>query len=135
MLFGEGRHLSPAARGGCGYVQAAARSFRRCHSWRNAERSLGRRWRGQLARTGCSFAVLPIRRLGTPCGRRWGRLVELGIFAKAFPRLTLEATLDAVLRFDIRAIQFNFSSAGMPTIPRSVDESLLRRIRKALDLR
>lgn len=61
--------------------------------------------------------------------------MEVGIFAKTFSRLTLEATLDAVLRFDIRAVQFNFSSVGMETIPGSVDESLLRRIREALDLR
>lgn len=55
-------------------------------------------------------------------------MIPLGVFAKIFPRSTLEGTLDEVVRHDIRIVQFNFSSAGLPTLPDSVDPSHLERI-------
>ena len=43
--------------------------------------------------------------------------MRIGIFAKTFPRLTIEATLDAVAAHGITDVQFNLSCAGLPTLP------------------
>ncbi len=43
--------------------------------------------------------------------------MQIGIFAKTFVRQTLGATLDAVAAHGIRAVQFNLSCAGLPTLP------------------
>ncbi len=50
--------------------------------------------------------------------------MELGIFAKTFRRPTLEESLDAVAGHGLNAIQFNFSVAGLPTLPDRIDERL-----------
>ena len=50
--------------------------------------------------------------------------MHLGIFAKTFPRPTLEATLDAIARHGITHVQFNMSCAGLPTLPERLDEDL-----------
>jgi len=58
--------------------------------------------------------------------------MHLGIFAKTFPRPTLEETLDAVVAHGLTHIQFNMSCAGLPTLPERIDEELCRRIAQAL---
>ena len=47
--------------------------------------------------------------------------MHIGIFAKTFVRQTLGATLDAVAAHGIRAVQFNLSCAGLPTLPEALD--------------
>jgi sugar phosphate isomerase/epimerase len=61
--------------------------------------------------------------------------MELGIFAKTFPRPTLEETLDAVVAHGLAHIQFNMSCAGLPTLPDRIDESLCVRIARSLATR
>ena len=51
--------------------------------------------------------------------------MHLGIFAKTFPRPTLEETLDAVVDHGLAHVQFNMSCAGLPTLPETLDEELL----------
>jgi sugar phosphate isomerase/epimerase len=58
--------------------------------------------------------------------------MQLGIFAKTFPRPTLEETLDAVVAHGLTHIQFNMSCVGLPTLPDRIDESLCVRIARAL---
>jgi sugar phosphate isomerase/epimerase len=48
--------------------------------------------------------------------------MHLGIFAKTFPRPTLEETLDAVVAHGLTHIQFNMSCMGLPTLPDRLDE-------------
>ena len=45
--------------------------------------------------------------------------MHLGIFAKTFPRPTLEETLDAVVGHGLTHVQFNMSCVGLPTLARS----------------
>jgi sugar phosphate isomerase/epimerase len=49
--------------------------------------------------------------------------MELGIFAKTFPRPTLDETLDAVVKHGFSQIQFNMSCMGLPTLPDRLDEA------------
>jgi sugar phosphate isomerase/epimerase len=49
-------------------------------------------------------------------------VMHLGIIAKAFPRPTLEETLDAIVGHGIWHVQFNMSCAGLPTLPEQLDE-------------
>ena len=62
---------------------------------------------------------------------RGRHLVHLGIFAKIFPRPTLEATFQAVSSHGLNYVQFNMACAGLPTLPDRVDPDLCRRIRDA----
>ncbi len=48
--------------------------------------------------------------------------MHLGIFAKTFPRPTLEETLDAIADRGFSHVQFNMSCAGLPTLPERLDE-------------
>jgi sugar phosphate isomerase/epimerase len=48
--------------------------------------------------------------------------MQLGIFAKTFPRPTLEETLDAVVAHRLTHIQFNMACMGLPTLPDRLDE-------------
>ena len=57
--------------------------------------------------------------------------VTPGIFAKTFVRPTVEEVFDAVARHPLRCVQFNFASAGLPTLPYELDPALLERIRRA----
>jgi sugar phosphate isomerase/epimerase len=50
--------------------------------------------------------------------------MHLGIFAKTFPRPTLEETLDAVASHPLTHVQFNMTCAGLPTLPDRIDEDL-----------
>ncbi|HZW31610.1 MAG TPA: sugar phosphate isomerase/epimerase [Isosphaeraceae bacterium] len=50
--------------------------------------------------------------------------MHLGIFAKTFPRRTLEETLDAIVEQGLTHVQFNLSCVGLPTLPERLDEDL-----------
>ena len=58
--------------------------------------------------------------------------MQLGIFAKTFPRPTLEETLDAVAYHRLTHVQFNMSCVGLPTLPDRIDEDLCRSIARSL---
>src|SRR4051812_21700697 len=59
-------------------------------------------------------------------------MISLGIFAKTFSRPTLEQALDAVVSHGINSVQFNFSSAGLPTLPPSLDAAFVNSVGEAL---
>ena len=54
-----------------------------------------------------------------------------GIFAKTFVRPTVAEVFRAVARHHLRSVQFNFASAGLPSLPEHIDSALANRIRKA----
>lgn len=54
--------------------------------------------------------------------------MTLGIFARTFTRPTVEENLDAAVRYGLHMIQFNMSCAGLPTLPDSIEPSLIARI-------
>jgi sugar phosphate isomerase/epimerase len=58
--------------------------------------------------------------------------MRLGIFAKTFPRPTLEETLDAVRGHGLKDVQFNMVCAGLSSLPAEISPALCRRIRLAL---
>jgi sugar phosphate isomerase/epimerase len=58
--------------------------------------------------------------------------MHLGIFAKTFPRPTLEETLDAIAERGLTHVQFNMSCAGLPTLPPRIEEEYCRSIARAL---
>ncbi len=57
--------------------------------------------------------------------------MHLGIFAKTFPRPTIEETLDAIADHGLTHVQFNLSCAGLPTLPERIDENYCRSIARA----
>ena len=57
--------------------------------------------------------------------------MELGIFAKTFPRPTVDGVLDAVVNCGLRCNQFNLSCAGLPTLPDAVELSVVAGISRA----
>jgi sugar phosphate isomerase/epimerase len=61
--------------------------------------------------------------------------MRLGIFAKTFPRPSLEETLDAVRAHGIGCVQFNMSCAGLPPMPEEIPPELADRIREEMDMR
>ena len=54
-----------------------------------------------------------------------------GIFAKTFARPTVAEFFRAVAKHHLRSVQFNFASAGLPSLPDEIDPALAKRIRKA----
>ena len=58
--------------------------------------------------------------------------MQLGVFAKTFTRTTVEEMLDAVVAHKLDCIQFNFSSAGLESLPDKIDPSLAKRIGTAV---
>ena len=56
--------------------------------------------------------------------------MRLGIFAKTFPRPSLEETLDAVRAHGMGCVQFNMSCAGLSSMPEEVPPRLADRIRE-----
>jgi sugar phosphate isomerase/epimerase len=54
--------------------------------------------------------------------------MHLGIFAKTFPRATVEQVFDAVAAHGLTHAQFNLACVGLPTLPDRVDEALCRRV-------
>lgn len=61
--------------------------------------------------------------------------MRLGIFAKTFPRPTVEEVFDAVRGAGFPCAQFNFACAGLPTLPEDVGETLASRIVAAAEAR
>jgi sugar phosphate isomerase/epimerase len=57
--------------------------------------------------------------------------MNLGIFAKTFPRRTFDETLDAVASHGLHCIQFNFSCVGLPTLPEVIEPQIISKIRDA----
>ncbi len=55
----------------------------------------------------------------------------LGIFAKTFSRSTVEEVFAAVAKHHLRSVQFNFSCAGLLSLPEQIDLQVTNRIRKA----
>ena len=58
--------------------------------------------------------------------------MELGIFGKTFRRPGSRATLEAVKALGLRCVQFNFESAGLPSMPDEVPSPILDSIAAAL---
>jgi sugar phosphate isomerase/epimerase len=54
--------------------------------------------------------------------------MQLGVFSKTFERESLEQVLDAVQHHGFSTVQFNFSSAGLPSMPDSIPEDLAKKI-------
>jgi sugar phosphate isomerase/epimerase len=61
--------------------------------------------------------------------------MELGVFAKTFPRRTFAETLDAVASHGLRCIQFNFSCANLPTLPEMIEPGIVGRVRDECEAR
>jgi sugar phosphate isomerase/epimerase len=61
--------------------------------------------------------------------------MKISIFAKTFARPTLAATLDAVRAHGLDSVQFNLSSAGLPTLPDEISPEAVAGIRREMDAR
>jgi sugar phosphate isomerase/epimerase len=57
-------------------------------------------------------------------------MMDLGIFAKTFPRPTFGETLDAITAHGFRNIQFNFSCVGLPTLPSEFPDDAVREVQR-----
>ena len=57
--------------------------------------------------------------------------MQLGIFAKTFPRPTVEQTLQAAADTGVTAVQFNLSVLGLPTVPDTVPAEAIAATREA----
>ena len=57
--------------------------------------------------------------------------MKIGIFARTFVRPTLDEVLSAVRQHDLSVVQFNFSCAGLASLPESLDPVVCRTIREA----
>jgi sugar phosphate isomerase/epimerase len=57
--------------------------------------------------------------------------MTLGIFAKTFSRPTVEEVFAAVAKHHLRCVQFNFTCAGLPSLPDEIESELAKRIRKS----
>jgi sugar phosphate isomerase/epimerase len=58
--------------------------------------------------------------------------MELGAFTKVFPRPTLAETLDACRDAGVRSVQFNYSCAGLESMPEALDQDAVIDIADAL---
>lgn len=57
--------------------------------------------------------------------------MPVGIFAKTFPRGSVEDVLGAVAAHGIRSVQFNMACAGVSSMPDTIDPTLAGRIARA----
>ncbi|MEO9058025.1 MAG: sugar phosphate isomerase/epimerase [Ktedonobacteraceae bacterium] len=57
--------------------------------------------------------------------------MQLGIFAKTFPRPTLEGTFDAIVAHGLRCTQFNMACVGLPSLPDHIESDVIDRIHQA----
>jgi sugar phosphate isomerase/epimerase len=57
--------------------------------------------------------------------------MDIGIFAKTFPRPTVERTLEAVAAAGLTSVQFNLSVLGLPTVPDAVPDEAIAATRAA----
>ena len=60
-------------------------------------------------------------------------MMRIGIFAKTFPRSSLEETLDAVIAHRMGCVQFNMSCAGLPTLPEKIPPQVIDRIQEEMN--
>jgi sugar phosphate isomerase/epimerase len=56
--------------------------------------------------------------------------MQLGIFARTFPRPTLEETFNAAVEHGLRCVQFNMACAGLSSLPDRIESDVVNRIRK-----
>ncbi len=56
---------------------------------------------------------------------------RIGIFAKTFPRPTMEANLDAVAAHGFDIVQYNLACAGLLSLPDQIEPALAERIGRA----
>ncbi len=61
--------------------------------------------------------------------------MQIGIFARTFQRPTLSGLLDAIAASGVETVQFNFSCAGLPTLPERVDPAMIGEIRREFETR
>jgi sugar phosphate isomerase/epimerase len=61
--------------------------------------------------------------------------MQVGIFAKTFPRPTLEESLDAAAASGVEAIQFNLALTGGPSLPEAVPAGLAAHVKAATGAR
>jgi sugar phosphate isomerase/epimerase len=59
-------------------------------------------------------------------------MISLGIFSKTFVRPTVEEAFREVASLKLSFIQFNFSNAGLPTLPDQIEPSVIDEIRSAM---
>lgn len=57
--------------------------------------------------------------------------MQLGIFARTFPRPTLEETFDAVVAHELSCVQFNMTCAGLSSLPDHIENDVIDRIHQA----
>lgn len=57
-------------------------------------------------------------------------MINLGIFAKTFPRSSFGETLDAVVKHGLKIIHFNYSCVGLPPMPDQISPEIVKDIRK-----
>jgi sugar phosphate isomerase/epimerase len=53
---------------------------------------------------------------------------SIGIFARTFPRLSIESNLDAVAGYGVSVVQYNMACAGLPSLPDEIPADLATRI-------
>ena len=59
--------------------------------------------------------------------------MDLGILTTTFPHATPEETFAAVARCGFRAVQFDFTNAGLTTLPDEIPPALVERVRRAAE--
>ena len=55
--------------------------------------------------------------------------MQIGIFAKTFPRPTIEEIFDAIAHHQLDCVQFNMSCAGLPSLPDRIETAISSHIR------
>ena len=61
--------------------------------------------------------------------------MRVGIITHAFQKPTIEDIAESVKASGIRSVQLDLASAGMESLPESLDRGACRRIREAFDVR
>ena len=61
--------------------------------------------------------------------------MEIGIFARTFPRPTLDETLEAIAGHGLRAVHFNFACAGLSSLPDAISAETCQAIRRSFENR
>ena len=51
--------------------------------------------------------------------------MQLGIFARTFPRPTLAETFDAVIAHELHCVQFNMACVGLPSLPDHIENDVM----------
>ena len=56
---------------------------------------------------------------------------SIGIFAKTFPRGSLESNLDAAAGYGLQVVHYNMACAGLPSVPDEIPSELATRVGRA----